>query len=125
MSGGKLTHRLITDLLHYDFATYTRNIIENFDAFLSIFFGLAYPVYAGSTFPITRRHSFCSYASFCLRATFFTSLLIHETWTLTQKEERKLLVTERKVLRKILELVQRGDGAWGVRKNKNVEKLFG
>lgn len=48
-----------------------------------------------------------------------------EAWTLTQKEEAKLLVTERKVLRKILGPVRKEDGSWHVRKNKDVERLFG
>ncbi|XP_037870365.1 uncharacterized protein LOC119629250 [Bombyx mori] len=48
-----------------------------------------------------------------------------EAWSLTQKEEAKLLVTERKVLRKILGPVRKEDGSWHVRKNKDVERLFG
>lgn len=48
-----------------------------------------------------------------------------EAWTLTQKEENKLLVTERKVLRKMLGPVRREDGSWRVRKNRELEELFG
>ncbi|XP_075979935.1 uncharacterized protein LOC142979060 [Anticarsia gemmatalis] len=46
-----------------------------------------------------------------------------EAWTLTQKEENKLLVAERKVLRKILGPVQRPDGSWRIRKNAEIEEL--
>ncbi|XP_048481716.1 uncharacterized protein LOC125489586 [Plutella xylostella] len=47
-----------------------------------------------------------------------------EAWTLTQKEESKLLVAERKVLRKIFGPRQRPDGSWRVLKNAELEDLM-
>lgn len=47
-----------------------------------------------------------------------------EAWTLTQKEETKLLVTERKIFRKILGPVRRDDGTWRVRKNQEIEDII-
>lgn len=47
-----------------------------------------------------------------------------ETWTLTQKAETKLLVTYLRILRNILGPVQRDEGSWYVRKNKEVDRLF-
>ncbi|XP_063380350.1 esterase B1-like [Cydia fagiglandana] len=47
-----------------------------------------------------------------------------EAWTLTLKEENSLLVTERKVLRKILGPVKRDDGSWTIRKNAEIEHLI-
>ncbi|KAI5646743.1 hypothetical protein NE865_00998 [Phthorimaea operculella] len=46
-----------------------------------------------------------------------------ETWTLTLKEENKLLVAERKILRKILGPVKNLDGSYRVRKNAEIEDL--
>ena len=46
-----------------------------------------------------------------------------EAWTLTQKEEYRLLVAERKVLRKILGPVKRDDGTWRIRKNLEIQEL--
>ncbi|XP_041977495.1 uncharacterized protein LOC121731885 [Aricia agestis] len=46
-----------------------------------------------------------------------------ETWTLTQKEETKLLVAERKILRKILGPTRDEDGSWRPRKNLEIEEL--
>ncbi|KAI5637686.1 hypothetical protein NE865_08080 [Phthorimaea operculella] len=46
-----------------------------------------------------------------------------ETWTLTLKEEEKLLVAERKILRKILGPVKNEDGIWRIRKNKEIEDI--
>ncbi|XP_061715485.1 uncharacterized protein LOC133523771 [Cydia pomonella] len=47
-----------------------------------------------------------------------------ETWTLTLKEENKLLVTERRILRKILGPVRREDGSLRLRKNVEIEDLM-
>ncbi|XP_026737112.1 uncharacterized protein LOC113500489 [Trichoplusia ni] len=47
-----------------------------------------------------------------------------EAWTLTQTEEKKLLITERKQnQRKILGPVQRPDGSWRLRKNAEIEEF--
>ncbi|KAG7296948.1 hypothetical protein JYU34_019852 [Plutella xylostella] len=46
-----------------------------------------------------------------------------EAWTLTLKEENKLLVAERKILRKILGQKQRSDGSWRILKNAEIEEL--
>ncbi|KAI5635421.1 guanylate kinase domain-containing protein [Phthorimaea operculella] len=46
-----------------------------------------------------------------------------EAWTLTQKEENKLLVAERKIYRKMLGPTRRDDGSWRVRKNRELEEL--
>ncbi|XP_073956550.1 uncharacterized protein [Choristoneura fumiferana] len=48
-----------------------------------------------------------------------------EAWTLTLKEENKLLVAERKIYRKILGPTRQVDGAWRVRRNVDVEDLVG
>ena len=47
-----------------------------------------------------------------------------EAWTLTLKEEDRLLVAERKILRKIFGPIQRSDGSWRVRKNAEIEELL-
>ncbi|KAG7309934.1 hypothetical protein JYU34_004449 [Plutella xylostella] len=47
-----------------------------------------------------------------------------EAWTLTLKEENKLLVAERKVMRKMLGPTRREDGSWRVRKNQEIEDLI-
>ncbi|CAG9116720.1 unnamed protein product [Plutella xylostella] len=47
-----------------------------------------------------------------------------EAWTLTLKEENKLLVAERKVMRKMLGPTRREDGCWRVRKNQEIEDLI-
>ncbi|KAI5633037.1 hypothetical protein NE865_14255 [Phthorimaea operculella] len=47
-----------------------------------------------------------------------------EAWTLTLKEENKLLVAERKIFRKILGPTQREDGTWRSRKNLEMEQLI-
>ncbi|KAJ0179056.1 hypothetical protein K1T71_005831 [Dendrolimus kikuchii] len=47
-----------------------------------------------------------------------------EAWTLTLKEENQLLVTERKVLRKILGPTIKEDGSWRVRTNSEIEDLM-
>ncbi|CAG9118642.1 unnamed protein product [Plutella xylostella] len=47
-----------------------------------------------------------------------------EAWTLTLKEENKLLVAERKVMRKMLGPTRREDGSWRVRKNQEMEDLI-
>ncbi|XP_073952650.1 uncharacterized protein [Choristoneura fumiferana] len=44
-----------------------------------------------------------------------------EAWTLMLKEENKLLVAERRILRKILGPTQRDDGSWRIRKNREIE----
>ncbi|XP_063362695.1 uncharacterized protein LOC134651523 [Cydia amplana] len=46
-----------------------------------------------------------------------------EAWTLTQKEESKLLVAERKIWRKILGPIREEDGTWRRRKNRELEEL--
>lgn len=46
-----------------------------------------------------------------------------EAWTLTLKEENRLLVAERKILRKILGFVLRPDGSRRVLKNAEIEEL--
>ncbi|XP_063547225.1 uncharacterized protein LOC134754789 [Cydia strobilella] len=46
-----------------------------------------------------------------------------ETWTLTLKEENKLLVAERRILGKILGPVKREDGSFRLRKNVEIEDL--
>ncbi|KAM3957800.1 putative transposon-derived protein F52C9.6 [Aphomia sociella] len=46
-----------------------------------------------------------------------------ESWTLSLKEENKLLVAERKVLRKILGPKRQIDESWRVRKNREMEEL--
>ncbi|KAI5635541.1 hypothetical protein NE865_11715 [Phthorimaea operculella] len=46
-----------------------------------------------------------------------------EAWTLTLKEENKLLVAERKIYRKMLGPTRRDDGSWRVRKNRELEEL--
>ncbi|XP_013173707.1 PREDICTED: uncharacterized protein LOC106122315 [Papilio xuthus] len=48
-----------------------------------------------------------------------------ETWTLTLKEEEKLLVAERKIMRKILGPTLREDGSWRTRYNAEIETLVG
>ncbi|XP_073967395.1 uncharacterized protein [Choristoneura fumiferana] len=48
-----------------------------------------------------------------------------EAWTLTLKEENKLLVAERKIYRKILGPTKQVDGAWRFRRNVDVEDLVG
>ncbi|XP_063529640.1 uncharacterized protein LOC134740914 [Cydia strobilella] len=48
-----------------------------------------------------------------------------EAWTLTLKEENKLLVAERKIFRRILGPIRREVGSWRVRKNLEVEELVG
>lgn len=48
-----------------------------------------------------------------------------EAWTLTLKEENKLLVAERKILRKILGPTREVDGTWRIRKNQEIEDLVG
>ncbi|CAG9112619.1 unnamed protein product [Plutella xylostella] len=46
-----------------------------------------------------------------------------ETWTLTLKEENKLLVAERKILRKILGPTIGEDGEWRQRYNREIENI--
>lgn len=46
-----------------------------------------------------------------------------EAWRLTQKEEIKLLVAERKIWRKILGPIRDEDGSWRRRKNRELEDL--
>jgi len=48
-----------------------------------------------------------------------------ETWTLRKNEERKLMVYERKILRKIFRpLKDRETDEWRIRKNNELESLF-
>lgn len=46
-----------------------------------------------------------------------------EAWTLTLKEENKLLVAERNLLRKILGPTHRPDGSWRIWKNVEIDDL--
>jgi len=48
-----------------------------------------------------------------------------ETWSLREKEERKQMIFERKILKKIFgPVVDEETGEWRVRKNNESEKLF-
>lgn len=60
----------------------------------------------------TRRHKAHSYACLPLQG-----------WTLTLKEENRVLVAERKVFRKILGPAQTENGGLRVRTNTVIEKL--
>jgi hypothetical protein len=46
-----------------------------------------------------------------------------EIWALTLKEENRLLVTERRILRKILGPAKKEDGGWRMRKNREIEEM--
>jgi len=48
-----------------------------------------------------------------------------EAWTLTSRNEQKLRIFERKILRKIFGPVQDENGFWRIRKNHEVNELIG
>jgi len=51
--------------------------------------------------------------------------VIRETWTLRKTEENKLIILERKILRKIFGPVKDEETeGWRIRKNKEIEELF-
>ena len=47
-----------------------------------------------------------------------------ETWAMTVTEQNRLLVFERKVLRKIYGPTQDNDGAWRIKTNEELENLI-
>ena len=48
-----------------------------------------------------------------------------ETWTLTSRNEQKLRIFERKILKKIFGPVQDGNVIWRIRKNHELNELIG
>ena len=49
----------------------------------------------------------------------------NEAWTLTNRDEQHLRISERRILRKICGPVQNDDGSWRIRMNHELNELIG